>query len=138
MRAIAFLALEDRYNEEEELEGQSPMSQQDNFSGGFVLGAIVGGIVGGVIGAVVTSQRLAEEPEETQTKPELQDTKPKSKRRLRGSPEQNIELARRGLEDKIAQLNDAIDEVRQQLGSVNGRAVENDVPLDQEKLMREE
>ena len=136
MQAIAFLAPEDRYNEEEELERRAPMSQQDNFSGGFVLGAIVGGIVGGVIGAVVTSQRFAEEPEET--KPELQDPRAKSKRRMRGASEQNIELARRGLEDKIAQLNDAIDEARQQLGRVNGRAIENEIPHDQESLIREE
>ena len=108
------------------------MSQQDNFSGGFVLGAIVGGIVGGIVGSVVTSQRLAQESEETQKKPELQA---KPKRRMRASTEQNIELARRGLEDKIAQLNEAIDDVRQQLGNVNGRAnppgseaFENDLP----------
>jgi hypothetical protein len=31
-----------------------------------------------------------------------------------------MEVARRSLEDKIAQLNDAIDDVRQQLGGVNG------------------
>jgi len=118
------------------------MSQQDNFSGGFVLGAIVGGIVGGVIGAVVTSQRLAEESEKPSTKPELQNAKPK--RRMRGSAEQDIEIARRGLEDKIAQLNDAIDDVRQQLGNVNGRAnpawseAGNDVMRDREGLIREE
>ncbi|MER3477327.1 MAG: hypothetical protein C4287_13550 [Leptolyngbya sp. ERB_1_2] len=118
------------------------MSQQDNFSGGFVLGAIVGGIVGGVIGAVVTSQRLAEESEKPQTKPELQNAK--SKRRLRGAAEQDIEIARRGLEDKIAQLNEAIDDVRQQLGNVNGRGNtawsevgENDL-RDREGLIREE
>lgn len=101
------------------------MSQQDNFSGGFVLGAIVGGVVGGIIGAALTSQRLAEEAEGT--KPELAaDSKPRAKRRMRASTEQNIELARRSLEDKIAQLNDAIDDVRQQLGNVNGRAIEQD------------
>jgi hypothetical protein len=32
----------------------------------------------------------------------------------------DIEAARRGLEDKIAQLNEAIDDVRQKLGGVNG------------------
>lgn len=100
------------------------MSQQDNFSSGFVLGAIVGGVVGGVVGAVVTSQRLTDINEAAGAKSELPE-KPK-KRRLRGSTEQNMEIARRGLEDKIAQLNDAIDEVRQQLGSVNGRAIEHD------------
>ncbi|BAU14346.1 hypothetical protein LEP3755_48930 [Leptolyngbya sp. NIES-3755] len=108
------------------------MSQQDNFSGGFVLGAIVGGIVGGIIGSVVTSQRLAEEVEE---KPELKNAKPKKK--MRASEEQNIELARRSLEDKIAQLNDAIDDVRQQLGSVNGRGIENDLPGSRE-ILRED
>ncbi|MCU0552318.1 MAG: hypothetical protein MUC48_23555 [Leptolyngbya sp. Prado105] len=97
---------------------------QDNFSGGFVLGAIVGGVVGGIIGATLTSQRLMEEAGEEGAKPELADAK--AKRRMRGSAEQNIELARRSLEDKIAQLNDAIDDVRQQLGNVNGRAVEQD------------
>jgi prefoldin subunit 5 len=34
--------------------------------------------------------------------------------------EESIEAARRSLEDKIAQLNTAIDDVRQQLGKVNG------------------
>lgn len=34
----------------------------------------------------------------------------------------DMEMARRSLEDKIAQLNATIDEVRQQLGNVNGNA----------------
>jgi len=34
------------------------------------------------------------------------------------TPEEGMEVARRSLEDKIAQLNLAIDDVRQQLGSV--------------------
>ncbi len=101
------------------------MSQQDNFSGGFVLGAIVGGVVGGVVGAVLTQARLTEADESTRSKPELPDAKTaRAKRKaIRGSAEQNIELARRSLEDKIAQLNDAIDDVRQQLSSVNGRPI---------------
>lgn len=103
------------------------MSQQDNFSSGFFLGAIVGGVVGGVIGALVTSQRLEEGSEEPLLRkadaPEIKPNRGK-KQPLRGSAEQNIELARRSLEDKIAQLNDAIDDVRQQLNSVNGRAIE--------------
>lgn len=101
------------------------MSQQDNFSSGFLLGAIVGGVAGGVLGALLTSQRLEDTSEETLLKkadaPEIKETKGK-KRPLRGSTEQNIELARHSLEDKIAQLNDAIDDVRQQLSNVNGRA----------------
>jgi hypothetical protein len=34
-----------------------------------------------------------------------------------------MENARRSLEDKIAQLNATIDEVRQQLGNVNGASI---------------
>jgi hypothetical protein len=104
------------------------MSQQDNFSGGFLLGTIVGGVVGGVLGALLVSQRQEEMSEESLLKKAgAPDLKPKGKKRpLRGSSEQNIELARRSLEDKIAQLNDAIDDVRQQLSSVNGRSIEVD------------
>jgi hypothetical protein len=36
--------------------------------------------------------------------------------------EESIEAARLALEDKIAQLNAAIDEVRQQLGGINGHS----------------
>jgi gas vesicle protein len=110
------------------------MSQQDNFSGGFLLGAIVGGAVGGVLGALLTAQRLTEETEEETSKPELAEKKSKRKRRsLAASSEQNIELARRSLEDKIAQLNDAIDVARQQLGSVNGHP-----DADRERSLSEE
>jgi gas vesicle protein len=102
------------------------MSQQDNFSSGFFLGAIVGGVVGGVFGAWLTAQRLGEEMEPS-GKSELPDAKSRRRKSsLKPSSEQNIELARRSLEDKIAQLNDAIDDVRQQLSTVNGRAMEVD------------
>ncbi|MBW4539377.1 MAG: hypothetical protein KME43_09540 [Myxacorys chilensis ATA2-1-KO14] len=102
------------------------MSQQDNFSSGFFLGAIAGGVVGGVLGVLV-SQRLGDKSvEEPLLKAESAQSKAlKARRRsLRASSEQNIELARQSLEDKIAQLNTAIDDVRQQLGSVNGRPTE--------------
>jgi len=101
------------------------MSQQDNFSGGFVLGAIMGGVIGGVLGSLLTAQRLEGETEDPINPEDGKNNKGRS-RSIRGSTEQNIELARRSLEDKIAQLNDSIDDVRQQLGSVNGRASEAD------------
>ncbi len=93
------------------------MTQRDNFGGGFLLGAIVGGVIGGVIGAIVVGDRspsLEESPG--------QETKGKRLRvRTREmKAEEGIEAARRSLEDKIAQLNSTIDDVRQQLGSVNG------------------
>lgn len=85
------------------------MSQQDNFFGGFWVGAIVGGVVGGVLGVLVAPRLSRHDSPESK----------KGERSLALS-EQSGEDSRRGLEDKIAQLNDAIDDVRQQLGGVNG------------------
>jgi gas vesicle protein len=100
------------------------MSQQDNFVGGFLTGAVVGGVVGGIVGVLVTSRLNksdADGSEESFSK--LEDKTGKArKRQLKAPTEQSIEMARRGLEDKIAQLNDAIDDVRQQLSGVNGAA----------------
>jgi len=93
-------------------------SGQDNFAGGFLFGAIVGGVIGGVVGALLASPRSedfsGEELSGDQRKP------------LKASAESKIELARRGLEDKIAQLNTAIDDVRQQLSNVNGTGTDED------------
>lgn len=96
------------------------MSQQDdNFLGGFILGTIVGGVVGGITGVLVSS-RLSQTEELDAEGIKKIDPKIKKNRNLKAPTEQTIEVARRGLEDKIAQLNDAIDDVRQQLGAVNG------------------
>ncbi|HEY9896267.1 MAG TPA: hypothetical protein V6D34_12815 [Candidatus Sericytochromatia bacterium] len=99
------------------------MSQRDNFSGGFLLGAMFGGIVGGALGAVVASRVLnpqSEEPLLSGSQADPQGSRVK-RRSLKAADEQaEMEVARRSLEDKIAQLNDAIDDVRQQLGGVNG------------------
>lgn len=98
------------------------MSQQGNFVGGFLLGTVVGGVVGGIVGVLVTS-RLSQpgtsDGESSISKLDNAERRGK-KRQLKASTEQNMEVARRGLEDKIAQLNEAIDDVRQQLGTVNG------------------
>jgi gas vesicle protein len=97
------------------------MSQQDNFVGGFLTGAVVGGIVGGIVGVLVTSRLSNSERSPEESFPKLDEKANKGKKRqIKASTEQSIELARRGLEDKIAQLNEAIDDVRQQLGNVNG------------------
>ena len=89
------------------------MSQRDSFAGGFFAGAIFGGLVGGVLGALLTSRRSNESDREDQSL-------------LEPSTEENIEVARRSLEDKIAQLNLAIDDVRQRLGAVNGNTLEKE------------
>jgi gas vesicle protein len=99
------------------------MSQQGNFFGGFLLGTVVGGIVGGVVGVLAASRLSPTEPPSPESFAKV-ESKTGRKRSLRPSTEQGIEIARRGLEDKIAQLNDAIDDVRQQLSTVNGTAKE--------------
>ena len=101
------------------------MSQQDNFSTGFLLGAVVGGVVGGVLGSILV-KRLPDDEVTVEKNDRLPDVKP-AKRPLRSAPVNreetiaaNSEIARRSLEDKIAQLNDAIDDVRDQLKQVGG------------------
>lgn len=91
------------------------MSQQDNFFGGFVVGTLFGGIVGGVAGAFLASKITARE-----LKGRDADSLSEGQRSIDLSNEKSIESARRSLEDKIAKLNEAIDDVQQQLGGVNG------------------
>jgi hypothetical protein len=97
------------------------MSQQDNFIGGFLAGTVVGGIVGGILGTLVATRLAQKEALESgDARASKLESKPAKKRQLKPPTEQSIETARQGLEDKIAQLNEAIDDVRQQLGGVNG------------------
>jgi hypothetical protein len=98
------------------------MSQRDGFTSGFLAGAILGGLVGGVIGALVTAQRDndKDDPEKPLLNSSLPEAKALKRRKRQLKAEESIEVARRSLEDKIAQLNTAIDDVRQQLGTVNG------------------
>ncbi len=102
------------------------MSQRDGFGSGFLAGAFVGGVFGGVIGALIASRRDPQLLAEEET--ELTDSQAEAKRiaakrrqmKASESESSGIETARRSLEDKIAQLNATIDEVREQLGNVNG------------------
>jgi Na+/glutamate symporter len=93
------------------------MSQRQGFAGGFLAGAIVGGIMGGLIGSVITSRRNKN----------LQENDPsllEAGGGMRFETEEEMEKARRSLENKIAQLNHAIDDVRHQLGTVNTNGVD--------------
>lgn len=88
------------------------MSQREGFSGGFLAGAIFGGIMGGLIGSAIASRRNKNLEAENQSLLEASEG-------IRFETEEEMEKARRSLENKIAQLNHAIDDVRQQLGTVN-------------------
>ena len=100
------------------------MSQRDgSFTGGFLTGALIGGVIGGIVGTLLATQRLEqtnidEEPSLDDEFPEAPTNKRK-KQQLKESAAQTIEVARHSLEDKIAQLNQTIDEVREQIGNVD-------------------
>ncbi|MDF5708898.1 MAG: hypothetical protein PUP90_14850 [Nostoc sp. S4] len=102
------------------------MSQRDGFASGFLAGAFVGSVFGGVIGALIATRRdpeLLTEDEIEQTDSQAEAKRIAAKRRQMKASETesvSIDTARRSLEDKIAQLNATIDEVRKQLGNVNG------------------
>lgn len=102
------------------------MSNRDNFASGFIAGAFVGGAVGAILGVVLTRRASDAALEESSTNANLPESKA-TKRKKRELPTDSIETARRSLEDKIAQLNEAIDDVRMQLNTVNGSATENDI-----------
>ncbi len=96
------------------------MSQRDGFASGFFAGAVFGSLVGGVVGALIVSQRDQELTPETEKVNGATDAKKLARRRsFKAQESESIEMARRSLEDKIAQLNSTIDEVRQQLGTVD-------------------
>ncbi len=89
---------------------------QNNFAGGFIAGAFVGGIIGGVVG-VLASNRLRQGTDE-----DFSQLSEEERRQLENATtEERMEIARRGLEDKISQLNTAIEDVRVQMGSVNSQ-----------------
>ena len=96
------------------------MSQQDNFIGGFLLGTLVGGVVGGIAGVLVSS-RLPNDATESEAEVDSDPSQHNTNRPFQLPTERSIEIARQSLEDKIAQLNNAIDDVRAQLSTVNAR-----------------
>jgi hypothetical protein len=110
------------------------MSNQDGdrFAGGFLAGTIFGSVVGGLVGAWLAT-KLIESEEEADSLSEAgpasiakEQFKRLRQRVLNATEEPTVEEARQGLEDKISQLNDAIDLARQQLSKVNGSGTPED------------
>ncbi|BAQ66897.1 hypothetical protein [Geminocystis sp. NIES-3709] len=81
------------------------MSEKDNFGGGFLLGTIIGGVIGGVIGTIITNKANENKNDWTQ------DSDIKTSKYSTFDDEE-IEHSRITLEEKINQLNNAIDEVK--------------------------
>lgn len=114
------------------------MSQRDGFSTGFIAGTIVGGVLGGAIGALLATQKSSEQAADPDRRNANLPEPNNRRRQFKAASEQSIELARRSLEDKIAQLNETIDEVRLTLGQVNGSQLGDSerVPLKEEDIPR--
>jgi hypothetical protein len=101
------------------------MSQRDGFSTGFLLGSVLGGLVGGAIGVILTSRQFDNDEPEV-----LRRIKARTARnRAEGEEDRSMESARQSLENKIAELNGAIDEVRSSLSAVHINNAEN-MPLE--------
>lgn len=79
------------------------MSNKDNFGSGFIIGTIVGGVVGGIVGSIITNKNRQDKesgnPIKTPSYSSIED-------------DFAMENARLSLEEKINQLNHAIDEVK--------------------------
>lgn len=100
------------------------MSNRGGFSGGFWLGTLVGGVVGGIVGASIARERLNRIDDETEGGRLSGD----DKRPLKSSRSRRIdrmEIARRSLDDKISDLNNAIDSVRSSIGHVPGEEIDD-------------
>ena len=102
------------------------MSNRDKFSSGFWLGTLVGGVVGGIVGATIANNRanrVEDELQNTQLPNEGNEKRPlKSSRRSRSTD--RMEIARRSLDDKISDLNNAIDAVRSSVGQVPSTSID--------------
>ncbi len=101
--------------------------RSDSFFTGVAVGAAIGGIVGGLIGVVVGSRYVQPRLEASASGNELpgQETNSAVLRDPSSREQRRVEVARRGLEDKIAQLNEAIDAVRDQLSNSSSPAADN-------------
>jgi gas vesicle protein len=108
------------------------MSNRDRFASGFWLGTLIGGVMGGIIGATIASKsanRIEEEPDSGMLSRASGEKKPLKSRQLRTTD--RMEIARRSLDDKISDLNNAIDAVRSSIGHVPEDAVS--APIDRAK-----
>ncbi len=84
----------------------------DRFASGFIAGAIFGSIAG-AFAAVFLTNKLAELSSD-----ESDGSKPSRQLGLGDREAVVIENARQGLEAKIAQLNEAVDDLQQRLSTV--------------------
>jgi gas vesicle protein len=102
------------------------MSNRDGFSGGFIFGSILGGVVGGAIGVLLANRQNLQAEDELVNLPAEID-RPRSNRKRRLKSVDRIEQTRRSLDDKIADLNTAIDAVRSSIGNISEPVINDDL-----------
>ena len=100
-------------------------NQGDRFLGGFIAGSLFGGLVGGLLGSYLVNRLDNPLAEEEDGDSSLEGKIKSARKLLSRSGDLTIEDAREGLEDKIAELNDAIDQARQQLSHVSDTSSES-------------
>jgi hypothetical protein len=99
------------------------MSDRNGFSSGFWLGTLVGGVVGGIVGSVIVGAN--QRNEERMDSDLLSDRG--QKRPLKSSRHRTtdrMEMARQSLDDKISDLNNAIDAVRSSVSNVSNEKID--------------
>jgi hypothetical protein len=84
-------------------------NDDDNFIDGLLIGAVVGTLVGGILGVLLAPRRrtLPAVTPETEASAQTEE--------MPESTNGSIESARRGLEEKLEQLNQAIEATRTKL-----------------------
>lgn len=96
------------------------MAQREGFGSGFLLGSLVGGIVGGVIGAVFVARNTEDEKVSSDDGDLF-----RAPAAIDASDAENLATdARRSLEEKISQIDRAIEDVRQRLGGEQSTPIE--------------
>lgn len=95
------------------------MARREGFGSGFLLGSLVGGAIGGLVGAALVARKDDRNGEDGLFQaPVALDADNNED----GLPSPG---ARRSLEEKISQINLAIEDVRQRLNSEGGASVEH-------------
>jgi hypothetical protein len=98
------------------------MSDRNGFSSGFWLGTLVGGVVGGIVGSVIVGANQRDEQIDSESLGERSQKRPLKSSRIRTSD--RMEMARQSLDDKISELNNAIDAVRSSVSNVSGEKID--------------
>jgi hypothetical protein len=98
-------------------------SDNDRFGGGFLAGSIFGSITGGLLGAWIATKLSNRLSPASQTDDSSSPTQPRQPSFMGGN-DLEMEDARQSLEEKISQLNSAIDQAREQLSEVNGNVAD--------------